>query len=131
MGAPDQHRSPTGALSKSCGGRWSLRPPCPLPLPPIFFSSRRRHMRCSRDWSSDVCSSDLTTPNPSVVGQAVTLSTTVTALAPALGLPTGTVTFRDGATVLGTVTLVNGSASLVTSTLTVGEIGRASCRGRG
>src|SRR2546429_5431073 len=59
MGAPDQHRSPTGALSKSCGGRWSLRPPCPLPLPPIFFSSRRRHMRCSRDWSSDVCSSDL------------------------------------------------------------------------
>src|SRR2546429_6701364 len=24
-----------------------------------FFSSRRRHTRCSRDWSSDVCSSDL------------------------------------------------------------------------
>src|SRR2546429_1518177 len=27
----------------------------------FFFSSRRRHTRCSRDWSSDVCSSDLTT----------------------------------------------------------------------
>src|SRR5256884_6621375 len=26
----------------------------------FFFSSRRRHTRCSRDWSSDVCSSDLT-----------------------------------------------------------------------
>src|SRR2546422_5536875 len=26
---------------------------------PFFFSSRRRHTRCSRDWSSDVCSSDL------------------------------------------------------------------------
>ena len=25
----------------------------------LFFSSRRRHTRCSRDWSSDVCSSDL------------------------------------------------------------------------
>src|SRR5690606_39567011 len=25
----------------------------------IFFSSRRRHTRFSRDWSSDVCSSDL------------------------------------------------------------------------
>src|SRR3990172_11372780 len=25
----------------------------------IFFSSRGRHTRCSRDWSSDVCSSDL------------------------------------------------------------------------
>src|SRR5436305_10130600 len=30
-------------------------------LPPgnyFFFSSRRRHTRCGRDWSSDVCSSD-------------------------------------------------------------------------
>src|SRR5207245_8782252 len=27
----------------------------------FFFSSRRRHTRCYRDWSSDVCSSDLTT----------------------------------------------------------------------
>src|SRR2546429_5600816 len=25
----------------------------------VLFSSRRRHTRCSRDWSSDVCSSDL------------------------------------------------------------------------
>src|SRR2546429_5524107 len=28
----------------------------------FFFSSRRRHTRCSRDWSSDVCSSDLLFP---------------------------------------------------------------------
>src|SRR6266436_7847844 len=28
----------------------------------FFFSSRRRHTRCSRDWSSDVCSSDLPAP---------------------------------------------------------------------
>src|SRR5690606_40948930 len=28
----------------------------------FFFSSRRRHTRFSRDWSSDVCSSDL--PHP-------------------------------------------------------------------
>src|SRR6266498_1599659 len=27
----------------------------------FFFSSRRRHTRCGRDWSSDVCSSDLRT----------------------------------------------------------------------
>src|SRR5436309_11958473 len=33
----------------------------------FFFSSRRRHTRFSRDWSSDVCSSDLTyrASNPS------------------------------------------------------------------
>src|SRR5258707_14194727 len=28
----------------------------------FFFSSRRRHTRYWRDWSSDVCSSDLTWP---------------------------------------------------------------------
>src|SRR5690606_40880882 len=28
----------------------------------FFFSSRRRHTRFSRDWSSDVCSSDLGAP---------------------------------------------------------------------
>src|SRR6266511_5957634 len=32
----------------------------------FFFSSRRRHTRFSRDWSSDVCSSDL----PGSVGEA-------------------------------------------------------------
>src|SRR3712207_8602927 len=30
-----------------------------LPLSSCFFSSRRRHTRYWRDWSSDVCSSDL------------------------------------------------------------------------
>src|SRR3989449_4510311 len=30
----------------------------------FFFSSRRRHTRCSRDWSSDVCSSDLLESQP-------------------------------------------------------------------
>src|SRR5690606_32860376 len=29
------------------------------PVHKFFFSSRRRHTRFSRDWSSDVCSSDL------------------------------------------------------------------------
>src|SRR5699024_11619201 len=28
----------------------------------LFFSSRRRHTRSKRDWSSDVCSSDLSKP---------------------------------------------------------------------
>src|SRR5690606_27741557 len=30
----------------------------------LFFSSRRRHARFSRDWSSDVCSSDLGQADP-------------------------------------------------------------------
>src|SRR5690606_16685989 len=32
----------------------------------FFFSSRRRHTRFSRDWSSDVCSSDLESTGPSL-----------------------------------------------------------------
>src|SRR5690606_5019487 len=41
----------------------------------FFFSSRRRHTRFSRDWSSDVCSSDLEAPlfrrhQQLVIGQA-------------------------------------------------------------
>src|SRR5690606_39542550 len=34
----------------------------------FFFSSRRRHTRFSRDWSSDVCSSDLSTGFLMVLG---------------------------------------------------------------
>src|SRR5690554_7167229 len=32
----------------------------------FFFSSRRRHTRCGRDWSSNVCSSDLSAPRCSI-----------------------------------------------------------------
>src|SRR2546429_4585346 len=39
--------------------RASSRGPCGRAWCFFFFSSRRRHTRCSRDWSSDVCSSDL------------------------------------------------------------------------
>src|SRR5207253_3595989 len=36
----------------------------------FFFSSRRRHTRWPRDWSSDVCSSDLFVPSSEVIGIA-------------------------------------------------------------
>src|SRR5262249_48167939 len=61
------------------------------------------------------------TPNPSLTGQTVTLSATVSPVSPATGVPTGTVTFSDGATTLAVVTLVNGSASLSISTLGIGD----------
>src|SRR3989442_15965635 len=61
------------------------------------------------------------TPNPSVIGQAVTLTATVAPVLPGTLSRTGTVTFKDGATVLGTAALVNGSASLVTSALAAGD----------
>src|SRR5207249_9248792 len=37
----------------------------------FFFSSRRRHTRSKRDWSSDVCSSDLSTSRTSMPDQRV------------------------------------------------------------
>jgi Bacterial Ig-like domain (group 3) len=57
--------------------------------------------------------------NPSAMGQAVTFTATVK---PATsGTPTGTVTFNDGATVLGTAKLSLGKATFTTSTLAVGS----------
>src|SRR5690606_40989727 len=37
----------------------------------FFFSSRRRHTRFSRDWSSDVCSSDLVQGSGIVAGNEI------------------------------------------------------------
>src|SRR5207245_6441131 len=37
----------------------------------FFFSSRRRHTRCYRDWSSDVCSSDLSPSSSTSAGGVV------------------------------------------------------------
>src|SRR6266511_5625614 len=42
----------------------------------FFFSSRRRHTRFSRDWSSDVCSSDLSRTRRWSGGPASTSGTT-------------------------------------------------------
>src|SRR5690606_41098120 len=49
-----QPRPSRGASRAVTGGRISSEGLCFF-----FFSSRRRHTRFSRDWSSDVCSSDL------------------------------------------------------------------------
>jgi hypothetical protein len=61
------------------------------------------------------------TTNTTVYGQAVTFTATVAAVSPSVATPTGTVTFKDGSTVLGTVSLSNGSASLTTTHLAVGN----------
>jgi hypothetical protein len=65
------------------------------------------------------------TPNPATFGQDVTLTAVVTGEPGAPGSPTGSVTFRDGATVLGTapVTSVQGSrqASLTVPGLHAGD----------
>jgi hypothetical protein len=59
--------------------------------------------------------------NPSLASTSVTFAATVTATLPSAGTPSGTVTFKDGMTVLGTGTLdVGGVATCSTDTLGVG-----------
>jgi hypothetical protein len=60
----------------------------------------------------------LSSANPSVVGDAVTFTATVT---DALGIPVGSVAFLDGGSALSTPSLVGGTASYTTSTLTAGS----------
>jgi hypothetical protein len=59
--------------------------------------------------------------NPSVYGQSVTFSVTVTAAAPGTGTPTSSVTFMDGSTSLDTATLSGGKATFKTTALAVGS----------
>ncbi len=59
--------------------------------------------------------------DPATYGQSVTFTATVTAAPPALGVPTGTVSFLDGATQLGQGTLDGtGSTTFLTSSLVPG-----------
>lgn len=60
-------------------------------------------------------------PNPANAGQSVTLTVTVTPVAPGGGIPTGTVTFLNGATTLSVTVLTPASTAAVsTSSLTTG-----------
>src|SRR5439155_3682344 len=57
--------------------------------------------------------------NPSVFGQSVVFTATVAATSPGAGTPTGTVVFKDGATVLSTNTLSGGSVNYTNASLSV------------
>src|SRR5256884_709058 len=86
----------------------------------FFFSSRRRHTRCSRDWSSDVCSSDLF----GTIGTAPYGKECISSLVP--GTHGANMDFNE---VVEGVTMyfpVFEPGAL----FMIGEIGRASCRER-
>src|SRR5438105_5963415 len=86
----------------------------------FFFSSRRRHTRSTRDWSSDVCSSDLLFASAS----RYWIDQSLQYRKPGSGAAGYTVwtADQDGQIVsLGRHGLIEGIA---------GEIGRASCRER-
>jgi hypothetical protein len=74
---------------------------------------------CGRTGSSLSATTLTSSLNPSALGQAVTFTATVKP-GTGSGTPTGTVTFNDGATVLGMGTLSGGTATFTTSGLTGG-----------
>ena len=74
---------------------------------------------CGRTGPSSSATTLTSSLNPSALGQAVTFTATVKP-ATGSGTPTGTVTFNDGATVLGPGTLSGGTATLTTSGLGAG-----------
>src|SRR3712207_7610962 len=89
-----------------------------------FFSSRRLHTRYWRDWSSDVCSSDLLDSCPNDwYGYWCALVTRGLCAAEAAGEGTRSTLYarvRDG-----------GRGEVSWPPAAAAEIGRASCRGRG
>src|SRR2546429_3248295 len=88
----------------------------------LFFSSRRRHTRCSRDWSSDVCSSDLELSGVSAPGD----------YAPIVSKPRVQILGRAALPMPAAVAWPElSSGSKDSQWIEVkGEIGRASCRER-
>src|SRR5690606_39612985 len=93
-----------------------------------FFSSRRRHTRFSRDWSSDVCSSDLETAQKlRMVFEAIRttrgvyLFDEIDALAAARGTENDIGEARR---------VLNSFLQFLDEDTGPSKIGRASCRGR-
>src|SRR5690606_41194789 len=85
----------------------------------FFFSSRRRHTRFSRDWSSDVCSSDLL------------LSQRVSPKVAEQMMLNGVMYSSDELHKMGIVDVLVPKGEGVRAVHEVIQIGRASCRERG
>lgn len=70
----------------------------------------------------DVTITLVSSANPSTFNQPVTFTATVSGVAPAPGMPTGMVTFEEGATTLGAAAVDgSGHATIATSSLAVGS----------
>ncbi len=84
------------------------------------FTTSTSNPALTQTVNQDATSASVTSAtSPSVFGQSVTFTATVTPSAPGAGTPTGTVEFFDGTTSLGTGTLTAGVATFTTSSLSV------------
>ncbi|MDX2036629.1 MAG: Ig-like domain repeat protein [Isosphaeraceae bacterium] len=81
------------------------------------FTSEPITQTIAKSGSTTTLTSSTSSP---VFSQPVTFTAVLSATAPGSGTPTGSVTFRNGSTVLATVPLVNGQAQFTTSGLSLG-----------
>src|SRR2546421_5389095 len=86
----------------------------------FFFSSRRRHTRSDRDWSSDVCSSDLSVRGLETRGKKKRADKRCTTICICVHLLSA----------LFFLPLVSRPLTLRIPTFPPSQIGRASCRER-
>src|SRR5436305_8118806 len=90
----------------------------------FFFSSSRRHTSCGRDWSSDVCSSDLINISPPIMSwfrPRLDFGTSYNMLR-----DPNTLSFAQEGDTVGDQRIPRRMGNSQTTT----EIGRASCRER-
>src|SRR5207302_5340214 len=93
-----------------------------------FFSSRRRHTRFSRDWSSDVCSSDL---EGSLENAVLVLGSGAYRIGSSVEFDWCAVNAVQALRRMGYKTImVNHNPETVSTDYNECEIGRASCRER-
>src|SRR5690606_40870479 len=78
----------------------------------FFFSSRRRHTRFSRDWSSDVCSSDL-----AFLRRRIDVRQLLAACRDAVVMSTSVFIIVIGSLVYSGFLALNGFSDLVTQTI--------------
>ena len=69
---------------------------------------------------TDTSTSLTSSQNPSVFGESVTFTATISPVSPGAGTPTGTVAFLDGGSAIGTGSLSGGVATFATTALGVG-----------
>jgi len=101
--------SPALANTTGCTEGSAQEPPDSIPACRDLYVTKRTYI------TNTLLSSSA---NPSVFGQSVTLTATVSSSAD--NPPTGTMTFSDGTNTLGTATLASGQASFTTSSLSIG-----------
>ena len=110
----------SGTFTPTLGGTYCFYAVYPGDSTFVGSSDGTAADQCFSVVTADTTTAVTSSVNPSVFGQSVTFTATVSPVAPAVGTPTGTVAFLDGGSPIGTSTLSGGTATFTTFALGVG-----------